>query len=165
MLPSGSSDSLLSVVTGRNFYDDIYRTRIKDETRLVELKSSRHTKVLRYENDLAIIEIGYDQIVAYIYKKIVVAQHAHERESLRELLESINQDFRYQDQVVTDNPRIIANLLEDGTASIYDKRNTSRINQIRVRTYAYSSRHFAYSERYFYFADNTLFLRVLDGIS
>lgn len=133
---------------------------IRDETRSILLTKSNHQRQLIYENEDIRITIGYDQFIDF-------ASVSMQNE--------VNRKPVQQDGVLLDkkDEYIIAEALELGKASVFDKRRQVQVTRISVRYYEYicgalcgsRTRSFYLSSGNIFHRRGTPFFEVMDWIS
>jgi hypothetical protein len=129
---------------------------LRDERLTIQLIPSDHPKQLIYETEQVRIQVGYDDFEAYGERRMRgefdgpafldeaesldgTQQDPEQREAMiwpyREWIMSIEEKFEGQDEVILDideDDIFVANMLETGRASVFDKRTRREVQTIRM---------------------------------
>jgi hypothetical protein len=153
----------LIIINNRRFKGQVLR----DEKVTVQLSSSAHPEQLTFENDLVRIEVGCDQYFSYLDMKTsddsLPESYRTDLEELKASIEAAN-SCNVGEALLHEHA--IADILEQGMGSVYDKHNQARAPTVKIWFYEFFCGPLCgEGSRSFYLPDGTLFLRVTDWIS
>jgi len=140
---------------------------LRDEKVIVHLTSSAHPEQLTFENDLVRIKVGCDQYLAYLDIKTsddsLPKPYRADLEELKASIEAAN-SCNVEEALLYEHA--IADILEQGMGSVYDKHNQARAATVKIWFYEFLCGPLCgEGSRSFYLPDGTLFLRVIDWMS
>ena len=146
----------------------IVSATLRDESRTVTLLGSDDPRQIVYEDDLVRIQIGYDQCLAYIERRLRQDQESDAGAAVHlvELKKWVEAEFMYSPQTLRySRSRFAAAFLEMGIGRVYDKRNQLEVATITIRDLEYiCGGTCGWGGRHFYLPDGTLFLEDMDWV-
>lgn len=151
---------LLLIVFSVNYFIRQKYWVIRDETNFVTLTKSNNPVQLVYEDNDIKISIGYDQFLDFARAEQKTKVNGRFAESKDILLD---EEDKY----------LIAEALELGKATVFDKRNQMQVKRIYIRYYEYwcgalcgsGTRSFYLPNKYITTMKGYMFLEVLDWVS
>jgi hypothetical protein len=155
--------AVIITINSRKFKGEVLR----DEKVTVELTHSTHAQQLAYENEYVIVTVGCDQYLAYldieISNETLPESIRADDEELRKKIETTNS---CEGKGISLGEYTVANMLEKGMASVYDKCNQVRVATVTIWYYEFICGPLCgQGTRSFYLPDGTMFLDVQDWIS
>jgi len=142
---------------------------LRDETITIELTRSAHPQQLTFDYGTVLVKVGCDQYLTYLDIKIKdgllsrIERFLYER--FKTTFEEAN-SCELEHLPLTLDKHDIANILEQGIASVYDKRNQAYVATVSIRYYNYICGGWCSGKmRYFYLPDGTMFFIITDLIS
>jgi hypothetical protein len=155
--------AIIVIINNRRFKVVVLR----DEKITVVLTSPNHPSQLAYENEVVKVAVGCDQYLNYLEillsDEFLTESRRIEYNKIKEVIERTN-SCDAKDIFLTEHS--ISNLLEQGMASVFDKRNQTYVTSVSIWYYeSICGPTCGGGSRSFYLPDGTLFLEVIDWIS
>ncbi len=150
-----------------------FRTENRSDIKVVNLSKPLDSKMVVFETERVVISFGLNDFETNLRQW--VKKHPHIN-SDQELLSFIEDESKSKDKIeISDatnelRSRIeyrVADLLETGKYTLYDKSKGVYLNKIKVETYSYTCGPLCGSggRKYILPDDNTVFFQVMDWVS
>jgi hypothetical protein len=156
------------VVMTTAIINDITNTKVlRDDTITVELNPSSYRDGLFYENEFVFIIVGCDQYLVYLDNLIInFSEKGYETEQYIKQKNDLQVSGSCENKGISLNKYDVADLLESGSAFVFDKRKQIVVHKIKIRYYDYICGPLCGSgTRTYYLPFGAIFLEVQDWVS